>query len=89
MAYPVPAPSLSGNGVGATDRRLVRRPRVAAGRPPSYPRPVLKLVLIGGLAAAAWFGFQAVRDADPDRLPQPTQVVVPNPPDVSFNVPTP
>lgn len=50
---------------------------------------VVKLILLAGLAAAAWFGFEALRDTDPDRLPQPTQVVVPNPPDVDFSVPAP
>jgi hypothetical protein len=50
---------------------------------------VLKLLILGGLVAAAWFGFETLRQADPDRLPQPTQVVVPNPPDVTFDVPRP
>lgn len=55
-----------------------------------YPPGVFKaLVVIGLLAALGWYAFDMLRQADPDRLPQPTQVVVPNPPDVSFNVPTP
>lgn len=55
-----------------------------------YPPGVFKaLVVIGLLAAAAWYAFDVLRQTDPDRLPQPTQVVVPNPPDVSFGVPTP
>ena len=47
------------------------------------------LVAVALVAMAAWFGYERLRDTDPDRLPQPTQVVVPNQPDVSFNVPTP
>lgn len=45
--------------------------------------------MIGLLAAVAWYAFDMLRQADPDRLPQPTQVVVPDPPGVSFDVPTP
>jgi hypothetical protein len=55
-----------------------------------YPPGVFKaLIAIALLAAVALYGFDLLRQTDPDRLPQPTQVVVPNPPDVSFNVPTP
>jgi hypothetical protein len=55
-----------------------------------YPPGVFKaLIAIALLAAVALYGFDMLRQTDPDRLPQPTQVVVPNPPDVSFNVPTP
>lgn len=55
-----------------------------------YPPGVFKaLVVIGLLAAVAWYAFDVLRQTDPDRLPQPTQVVVPNPPDVSFDVPSP
>jgi hypothetical protein len=55
-----------------------------------YPPGVFKaLVVIGLLAAVAWYAFDMLRQTDPDRLPQPTQVVVPDPPDVSFDVHTP
>lgn len=46
------------------------------------------MVAVALVAAAAWFGYQELRDADPEQLPTPTQVVVPTP-DITFGVPNP
>ena len=55
----------------------------------SYPCAVFKsMVAVALVVAAAWFGYQELRDADPEQLPTPTQVVVPTP-DITFDVPNP
>lgn len=46
-------------------------------------------MIIALLAAAAYFGYQELVAVDPERLPKPTQVVVPNQPDVDFRPPNP
>lgn len=50
---------------------------------------MFKLLLIGMLAAAAFFGYQKITEADKEDFPTPTQVVVPNPPNVDFSPPSP
>ena len=57
---------------------------------PVVPLVIFKVLLvIGVLAAAAFFGYQQLVAVDPERLPTPTQIVVPDPPDVDFRPPNP